>query len=149
MVEALIAEGLPRFPPVPRITRVAFAGPSCGTIVRLDASVLFGFDDVALQPEAQALLGRVAELLRRLGEPAVIAGHTDGVGAADYNDELSRGRAASVRDELVRLGLPPGSLEARGLGESQPLRPEAGPDGADDPAARRLNRRVELILRER
>jgi OOP family OmpA-OmpF porin len=148
VVEALIAEGLPRFPPVPRIVRVAPSGPTCGTIVRLDASVLFGFDDVALAPEARELLVRVADLLEHLEEPAVVAGHTDGVGAEDYNQELSRRRASSVRDELVRLGVPPGSLEAQGLGEGQPLRPEALPDGTDDPAARQLNRRVELVLRE-
>jgi OOP family OmpA-OmpF porin len=37
-------------------------------------------------------------------------------------------------------------METRGLGESQPLAPNETASGADDPAARQLNRRVELVL---
>jgi OOP family OmpA-OmpF porin len=32
------------------------------------------------------------------------------------------------------------------MGESAPLGPEVTEDGADDPAARQLNRRVELVI---
>ena len=37
---------------------------------------------------------------------------------------------------------------ARGFGESRPVAPNTTPDGADDPAARARNRRVEIVIRE-
>lgn len=40
----------------------------------------------------------------------------------------------------------PGRLDAVGLGETQPVAPNQGPDGTDDPAGRERNRRVEMIL---
>ncbi len=146
-VRAVVAAGLPRFAPVPRISRVAVRGRACGTIVRLDADVLFDSGSADLRPAAAALLVRVGALLRALQSPrASVDGFTDAVGTEADNLALSRRRAESVRRELVRLGVDPASLTPRGLGETRPVRPEVRADGRDDPAARQLNRRVELLL---
>jgi OOP family OmpA-OmpF porin len=146
-VREVLADGLPLFPPVPRVELVEPRGTVCGTVIRLDADVLFDVDRADVQADGQAYLGRVAALLTALGSPrAQVVGHTDHVGGDADNVALSERRAAAVRDLLVGLGVDGGSLETRGLGETQPLRPETGPDGADDPAARGLNRRVEIVL---
>ena len=146
-VQAVLADGLPRFPAVPAITTVEPLGTVCGTVIRLDANVMFDVDSADVRSEGSAEIAKVAALLSALGSPrAQINGHTDHVGDEAYNVDLSERRAGSVRDQLVAAGVDAGSIETRGFGETQPLRPEALPDGSDDPAARQLNRRVEIVL---
>jgi OOP family OmpA-OmpF porin len=147
-VTSVLSGELPRFPKVPPVSRVIpAAGRSCGTVIRLDANVLFSFDDSRVQPAGTVLLSRVARLLVALDSPKVrVDGFTDGMGSADYNLNLSAKRAAAVRQVLIADGAQASSLTTRGLGEASPLRPETTPDGADDASARALNRRVELVL---
>lgn len=147
-VAAVLAQGLPRFSAVPRIRRVAPVGQVCGTVLRLDAGVLFGFDSRVVRPDAQALLTKVAGLLSTVHYPdADVVGHTDSTGTPEYNQRLSEGRARSVVEQLVVNGVPRASLHPSGRGETEPVQPETGPTGGPDPAAQRLNRRVEIILR--
>ncbi|MBX9245515.1 OmpA family protein [Actinotalea ferrariae] len=147
VVRDVLVEGLPTFPPVPRVHAVEATGTVCGTVIRLDANVLFDVDSAQVRPEGQQHLERVAELLVALGAPrAQVVGHTDSTGDEAYNQDLSERRAASVRDLLVTGGVASDSLETVGRGEKQPARAETGPDGAVDRAAQQLNRRVEIVL---
>ncbi|WP_150308348.1 OmpA family protein [Planctomonas psychrotolerans] len=147
VVQSVLTDGLPLFPPVPAVTVVEPSGTVCGTVIRLDSNVVFDFDSVNIQPNGQEHLQRVAALLDALGSPhAQITGHTDSVGDDAYNLDLSDRRAGAVRDLLIESGVSADSLDARGLGEAEPLRAETGPDGAPDPAAQQLNRRVEILL---
>jgi OOP family OmpA-OmpF porin len=146
-VTAVLEDGLPRFPPVPRIEQADPTGTVCGTVIRLDAQVLFGFDRADLEPAGREHFARVAALLVELGSPtAEVDGYSDQVGDAVYNLDLSARRAAAVTEVLVRSGVDARSLSSKGLGESGPLRAETLPDGSDDAAARQLNRRVEIVL---
>jgi OOP family OmpA-OmpF porin len=147
-VTTVLSGVLPRFPKVPPVRRVVpAAGTSCGTVIRLDANVLFSFDESRVQTAGSALLTRVARLLVALGSPKVhIDGFTDSVGSADYNLTLSAKRADAVRQALLSGGVGTNSLTTRGLGEADPLRPEIAAGGQDDASARALNRRVELVL---
>jgi outer membrane protein OmpA-like peptidoglycan-associated protein len=70
----------------------------------------------------------------------VIEGHTDSVGAADYNLKLSDGRAHSVRDALIERGVDPSRLEAIGYGESKPIASNRSKKG------RQTNRRSEFKI---
>jgi outer membrane protein OmpA-like peptidoglycan-associated protein len=70
----------------------------------------------------------------------MIEGHTDSVGADDYNFELSRRRADSVRAYLAGQGIAPDRLTTVGLGESVPVAEN------DSAAGRQRNRRVEVII---
>jgi OOP family OmpA-OmpF porin len=152
VIATVLREGLPLFPPVPHVGEIPepAGGASCGSVIRLDANVLFEFDSDALAPEADALLDRVAALLVALGSPPLrIDGHTDAVGSEDYNLDLSSRRAESVRVALVTRGVDGAALETSGLGESRPIAPNETPGGGDDPSGRRLNRRVELVLLDR
>lgn len=146
-VRSVLSEGLPLFPPVPRVEAVTPTGEVCGTVIRLDANVLFEFGAADVGSDGEQHLTRVAALLEALGSPrALVQGHTDAIGGEADNLALSERRAEAVRDVLVGLGLPGSSLETSGLGESEPLHDETAADGADDPAARQLNRRVEIVL---
>jgi outer membrane protein OmpA-like peptidoglycan-associated protein len=50
-----------------------------------------------------------------------IEGHTDNVGADDYNQTLSDNRANSVKDYLVSKGIDETRLTSQGFGETQPV----------------------------
>ncbi len=69
-----------------------------------------------------------------------IEGHTDSVGPADYNMELSQRRADAVKNYLIQHGISADRLEAKGYGETRPIASNR------TAAGRAKNRRVEIIL---
>lgn len=83
-------------------------------------------------------------LLTRLGDERAlrlrIDAHTDNVGWALGNVELSRLRARAVAQEILARGVAVERLQARAFGESRPVASNATVEG------RRLNRRVEVSL---
>jgi outer membrane protein OmpA-like peptidoglycan-associated protein len=104
--------------------------------------VNFDFDADTLRPESGAVLDEVVKLAQ--ANPSwkfEIGGHTDSLGAADYNQKLSERRAASVVRYLTGKGVAADRLQARGYGVTRPLVPE----GDGNEAARAQNRRVELV----
>ena len=73
-----------------------------------------------------------------------ITGHTDNVGTLDANTKLSKERAESVRDYLLKTyGLPQNLLIAQGLGATQPIASN------DTPGGREKNRRVVFRVTQR
>jgi outer membrane protein OmpA-like peptidoglycan-associated protein len=90
-----------------------------------------------------ASAGSINELARSLlAQPtvkALIEVHTDTQGVESHNLSMSQKRADVVVEYLVKLGIPTGQLEAKGLGESKPINPGKTQE------ERRLNRRVELV----
>lgn len=122
---------------------------SDGIRINLPENILFDFDKSQLRPQAKPTLAKVTTLLRSYKTaPVSIYGYTDSKGSDDYNQELSGRRANAVKDFLVQtFGVEAARLEAKGFGETQPVAPNAKPDGSDDPAGRQKNRRVEVIIR--
>ena len=70
-----------------------------------------------------------------------LVGHTDTVGSAAYNLNLSRKRAKLVKKELVNLGVPADLVSTDGRGETDLFVPTA------DNVKEQLNRRVEVGIR--
>lgn len=108
--------------------------------------VTFEFDSANLTDQARRNLDVVGQALTRRelnGEKFALGGHTDDVGAADYNKQLSERRANAAKQYLVeRWEIPAQQIVSRGHGESMP----AIEDMSDE--ARSQNRRVELeVLR--
>jgi len=123
-----------------------------GVVVNLPDVYLFAFGSSTIEAEGRAKLKDLAAYLSRpeLSSRRVsIEGHTDGVGTDAFNQGLSERRAQSVRQELLTGGMGTGRIVARGFGESRPVAPNTTPDGADDPAARTRNRRVEIVIENR
>jgi outer membrane protein OmpA-like peptidoglycan-associated protein len=111
-----------------------------GLIVTLPG-VSFDTGKVGLKPDARGTLAKIAEELKaNQGLKITVAGHTDNVGAASINRQLSNLRADSVRAYLVDAGVPADSITAVGLSESEPVATNK------TAAGRSLNRRVELII---
>ena len=78
---------------------------------------------VPKDPDALAILGDAAEILRRYPELRVeVAGHTDLCGPEAYNQKLSERRAKTVYDYLATNGIDSSRLSGPvGYGESRPL----------------------------
>ena len=104
-------------------------GPDgCPVQVSIDLKgVNFDFDKSTLRPDAIAILGEAAEILKRYPDLRVeVAGHTDLCGADAYNQSLSQRRAQTVYDYLTNNGVSASRLVGPiGYGESRPLEPTA------------------------
>lgn len=96
-------------------------------------------------PRSYGILQAVAKTI--LGDPSIrkvrIEGHTDNVGSAESNMDLSRRRAESVMKFLVKSGVPAGRLVAEGFGVTKPIADNA------TAAGRERNRRVAFMVVER
>lgn len=107
----------------------------------LDVQVLFKTGDTSLAQETDERLTRLAELVAGMdGMLLRIEGHADARGAADFNEQLSAQRAATVRDVLVRAGVPAGQIVIDALGEREAHAVDEDIDGMA------LDRRVQLTL---
>lgn len=106
----------------------------------IDVRVNFDFDSIELGNETLLTLTALGNALvseELAGQTIVIVGHTDARGTDDYNDDLSRRRAAAVVDYLIRnFTIDRDLISFDGRGEQQLLLP-------DDPE-NELNRRVEI-----
>lgn len=115
-------------------------GPSKGDKFVLPATS-FAMDSARLTSTAKRTLDKVVKTLQDNPDVELeIGGHADDSGAKQYNLELSRKRATSVRDYLVSKGISTDRLTVRAYGETRPI--------ADNStsAGRMRNRRVELTV---
>ncbi|PNB72248.1 flagellar motor protein MotB [Pseudomonas sp. GW456-E7] len=110
--------------------------------VRLDSLSLFGTGSAELKPgSTKVLIGALATIKAQPGWLIVITGHTDLTGSPEQNLELSRARAASVRDWMQRMGdIPDSCFAVQGFGAKQPVASN------DTEAGRAANRRVDIRL---
>jgi outer membrane protein OmpA-like peptidoglycan-associated protein len=103
--------------------------------------VLFAFNSAELTQEARLSVARVAGFLIALPDrDAIVEGHADNIGGADYNIELSKRRAESIRAALIESGVEEGRLVAEGYGSNFPVASN------DTDAGREQNRRVEIVI---
>lgn len=97
------------------------------------------FSDDGLQPETREWLARLAGALAFGEVPEVwVEGHS----VQDRAQEVSEERARAVGDYLIAAGLSPARVQARGLGDLNPI------PGAEEAGAGDLNERVEIVIRE-
>lgn len=112
-----------------------------GIIVTFDSGILFDFDSAALRSEARANLRDFAESLEDYENTEVlIVGHTDAVGDADYNYDLSQRRAQAAAQYLRSLGVSAARVQTAGRGETEPVATN------DTDYGRQQNRRVEVAI---
>ena len=101
--------------------------------------LLFDAGKATLQAASQEQLANVAAILKAYPQISIrIGGYTDNTGDPAINLRLSEERADNVMDELVRLGIDPDRMSARGYGEENPVADNATEEG------RQKNRRISL-----
>lgn len=107
-------------------------------VVRL-TTVHFAVDRASLTPVARQKLRGAADSLKTNQHLVVeVVGYADSRGTEDYNQRLSERRAVTVRDYLVALGVGRNRIEARGMGEREPVATNETAEG------RARNRRVDV-----
>jgi outer membrane protein OmpA-like peptidoglycan-associated protein len=94
--------------------------------IGVDGEGEFDFDKAVLREDVKGLLDQLATKLKEAEfDQLEIVGHTDRIGAEEYNQYLSERRAWAVARYLVKQGVPVTKLRVVGKGMYQPL---TGPD---------------------
>jgi outer membrane protein OmpA-like peptidoglycan-associated protein len=103
--------------------------------------VLFATGSAELQGGSNRNLEKLVDFLNTYPDRDVlIEGHTDNVGSAQFNQNLSLQRAESVRRYLIDHGVQSHRLNVSGLGLERPVASNESATG------RQQNRRVEVII---
>lgn len=103
--------------------------------------VQFEFEKATILESSYSILDKVVTILEE--HPSyklIIEGHTDAKGSDEYNLNLSKKRAESVKSYLENKGIASSRLEAQGIGEKRPIATNETDEG------RARNRRVEFII---
>jgi outer membrane protein OmpA-like peptidoglycan-associated protein len=109
-----------------------------GVVIVLN-NIFFDTGKATLRPESTAELERLQKLLT--DQPRLkleMAGHTDNVGKAAANQDLSQRRAQAVVSYLTQHGIAADRLAAAGYGDIRPVTTN------DTKLGRQLNRRTEF-----
>ncbi|MBT3011376.1 MAG: OmpA family protein [Candidatus Thiodiazotropha endolucinida] len=95
-----------------------------------------------IQSENFALLDKIVTAVKSFPNPdVVVSGHTDSVGGADVNQQLSQRRAETVASFLEKVGgVARNHITAIGYGESRPVANNETERG------RKSNRRIEVLI---
>ena len=129
-----------------RMVRFAESTPDFSQVITSSGryvthGILFDTDSDRLKPESAPVIQSIARGLETNPNlKLLIEGHTDSVGNADHNMDLSRRRAEAVKSVLVsQFKVDAARLSTAGLGATKPI------DSNDTPQGRSQNRRVELV----
>lgn len=102
-------------------------------------NILFELDKSTLTPASQEPLNDILTVLKNNPDMKLdINGHADSQGSANYNYQLSRDRANTVKAWFVNKGIAADRLMAEGYGERAPRTDNT------NPGERALNRRVDI-----
>lgn len=112
-----------------------------GMVVTFPSGLLYDFDSSAIRPDAAQNLRVLAQSLEKYSnEDLLIVGHTDSIGSAQYNQQLSLRRADAAAQYLVAQGVNSTRIRTTGKGETEPIATNETADG------RQLNRRIEVAI---
>jgi peptidoglycan-associated lipoprotein len=112
-------------------------------------NIYYDFNKYNIRPDAAVELDKLVQLL--IDNPEIkieLSSHTDSVDTDEYNIFLSQKRAESAVEYIVKHGIAPDRLVAKGYGESKPIARNSNPDGSDNPVGRQKNRRTEFKILE-
>jgi len=110
----------------------------------IDINVEFASGSAKLTKTASLQLKQISIALKQenlKNREIMIIGHTDNVGKAAVNQQLSEMRALQVKKALIESGIDKNRLESSGRGESEPV------SDNKSAAGRARNRRVTLVLK--
>ena len=119
----------------------AQAAPPTPPPAPLSYVVFFNLNSAALTPQGHDVVAAAATAFQQNAKTQIkLTGHTDTSGSARYNLGLSKARAETVRNALVKLGVPDADIGVAWEGEMNPRVPTA--NGVREPQ----NRRVEILI---
>lgn len=109
--------------------------------------IYYELNEFILTPASHPALDKLVDMLKAHPQMEIeISAHTDNTGSAAYNQQLSEKRALNCVAYLEGKGIDRKRLQYKGYGATKPVAPNTHPDGTDNPAGRKLNRRIELRI---
>lgn len=100
----------------------------------------FDTDKATLKPDGLQTVTEIVKVLKSNESMKIsINGYTDNSGNESRNLKLSKERAASVKNEIIKAGIDSNRLDSNGFGQDSPIANNTTQDG------KAQNRRVELI----
>lgn len=110
--------------------------------VKIAIGVLFATGKADIKEDSTEDIKKLGVFMQTYPETTtVLEGHTDNVGSAAMNKDLSQRRAAAVREYLIKnYNIAPTRLKAVGYGFERPVADNATAEG------RQLNRRTEAAI---
>ena len=104
--------------------------------------ILYFEKDLLLASDSARLLPEILTAIKeRSSTDITVVGHTDSVGSREYNMTLSKNRANSVKELLVKDGVDPNQIKTTSHGKENPL------IKTEDNVSEPRNRRVEVVVR--
>ena len=111
-----------------------------GHVMRLD-NLIFQQSKARIEPASYEELDVLVEMLKNNNKMVIqLEGHTDYMGPAKQNLDLSEKRVVAVKDYLVNKGVAKSRIKTKAFGGTKPLSRE------DTPEAHAANRRVEVRI---
>lgn len=122
--------------------RISIVNTGSSLVLTMPEAITFDTGSAVVRQRLRGDLRALADNLNEYRDSTVdVVGHTDNVGAASFNQELSARRAGSVASILVSSGVASNRIRAYGRGEDEPIASNLSFAG------RAANRRVEIIIR--
>lgn len=133
--------GAPKPPPPPTVPTAVPAPPPPPLQPQKVFLVFFEFDRSSLTEDGVGIVADAAGAFKAgHGARLMVTGYTDLAGSQQYNLDLSKRRAETVRAALIRDGVPGEAISVAWRGKQDPRVPTA--DGVREPR----NRRVEIVM---
>lgn len=124
--------------------KIELSATDNAVIIRIQEKASFPSGSAVLEGSFDPVIREIARALNSTPDQIVVTGYTDDVPISSprfrSNWDLSAARAVTVLLSLVKAGVAPKRLAARGMGENDPIVPN------DSPAHRAMNRRVEIAV---
>lgn len=114
-----------------------------GIVVTFDenSGVYFDTNKYNINEDSKATLDKLIAVFKEYPDTNIlVVGHTDSVGAEEYNMTLSKNRAYAVTNYFVDNGISSSRLTTNWFGETQPVEDNATAEG------RAKNRRVNIAI---
>ncbi len=114
-----------------------------GIVITFDenSGVYFDTAKYSVNSASQQTLDKLVAIFKKYPDTNIlVVGHTDNVGSDENNMNLSKNRASSVTNYLIKKGISNGRLTTNWYGESQPIHNNGTAQG------RAKNRRVNVAI---
>ena len=114
---------------------------SAQNVGQINAEVYFATDKYDLKGDSRAILSSLKDNLVQYTTYSIfVKGNTDADGNNTYNQQLSEKRVASVKAQLIKLGVPADAFNIVAVGEEEPVADNHSNEG------KQKNRRVDIIV---
>jgi len=109
--------------------------------------IYFNFNSSFLSRDGKAKVKELAGIMKENPDLQIeIIGYTDNTGPKVFNNWISKRRAASVGNYLIKYGIAKNRFVSKGLGASNFIAINQYPDNTDAHEGRKFNRRVEIHI---